>query len=1075
MLQKQKISIPLARGLNTKEDDKQVMAGDLLELENAVFETPKKIKKRNGYTDLAKTILDGPRTLTFSQIGSSIDSGSFLALFKDELLMGDGHSLFSFSESDDEWGYKGRMESCRVSNKAIFQDQQTQHNVDTAVNTTLGLTLFAWEIYDSPPETFLETFIGIGIAVVDNETNQVVFRDTLDNTTSRPRCVSIGSNLYVVYVDSDDNDLHSISVTTESLGTPASFITDIDTTTPNYDLLVVDDTTLYVAYNGTSTTVKIASFNSSLVSQNTHSESSESAPNGICIFEDDSDQLWIGFNDGTDTKAFIRNADLSTEILAVTDVETSISNAQNITGIFDGTQGIFFYDQPGDPAVATKIDATVQGGGFNMPAVDSTINITFSNTNVVPFGRQIIFVNTAGYFLASPSQTATMPCKNLGLIANAAPTTPIAAGEAVSATIGRSNSVIRYNTLTEAGTSGTAADYIKSCALVSRAFINDGVASVIVGFDDPVQPTYFLTSLYNVDSEIVTTNANISAKIFANEAGGIPNKSVLSNVNLLSGNTYKLGLPRIINLVNKSEEGNPFTVAFNGVFSSEIDMEPSQISRQQLGDNLHIASGVLQMYDGNRVVEHNFHLFPKILNVSALGSTGFLSAGTYSWIVVYTWTDAQGNIHRSTPSDSLSLTASANDEVRVSIAPLRITEKENVTIEVYRTLVNGSIYYRVDTQSNDFPISNDITLTAQNFDDDQSDNDISGNEILYTSGEIQNNSLPAPISLSTFKNRLVVVSSDKNTSDFYSKQVVSGSPVETSLSFTRNTDQSSGSVINEIQMDDKNVIFKETSIFVVVGTGPSASGANNDFTEPTLIASDVGLVDRNSLVLFPNGVLFKSNKGIYLLDRSLNVQYIGDRVEDFNGSNVISAKLRAKENRVIFFLSNGKTVVYDYFVNNWSSFTNHSSVDADIFNNLLYYLASDGTVKKETDGTFSDSGTFIPIKVKTPWLSAANLQGFQRVYRVMLLGEFKSNHSLQVKLYRDFSETSFQTITITPTSGELYQFDIRPSIQKCQAMQIEIQDVETDTIGESFDLSNIAIEVGIKQGLNKLPASKTNA
>lgn len=55
-LERQVITMPLAQGVDTKTDDKQVVAGKLLELENGVFTRLKAIRKRNGYAALGQTI-----------------------------------------------------------------------------------------------------------------------------------------------------------------------------------------------------------------------------------------------------------------------------------------------------------------------------------------------------------------------------------------------------------------------------------------------------------------------------------------------------------------------------------------------------------------------------------------------------------------------------------------------------------------------------------------------------------------------------------------------------------------------------------------------------------------------------------------------------------------------------------------------------------------------------------------------------------------------------------------------------------------------------------------------------------
>ena len=52
-LQKQTAAVTLSQGMDTKTDPKQVIAGKLLILENGVFTSPKRIRKRNGYRALS--------------------------------------------------------------------------------------------------------------------------------------------------------------------------------------------------------------------------------------------------------------------------------------------------------------------------------------------------------------------------------------------------------------------------------------------------------------------------------------------------------------------------------------------------------------------------------------------------------------------------------------------------------------------------------------------------------------------------------------------------------------------------------------------------------------------------------------------------------------------------------------------------------------------------------------------------------------------------------------------------------------------------------------------------------------
>ncbi len=1071
-LEKSAVSIPFQAGVDTKTDPKQVAAGELLTLENAVFKTLKEIRKRNGFGPLGQDVMSGPYSLSFSKVGATVSSGSFAASFKDELLVGDGFSLFSYSDSDDKFSYRGRLKSARVSSSAIFKNQYNNINPDSAVNTTSGYSLYAFESWDNDPRT-IGTYLGVGYCITDTATGQILYNNALSATTSRPRCVAIGALLYLIYFDSADNELHAISIGSQSPGATIDIITDIDPTLPNYDCLVFNSQ-LYVAYNGTGSTVKVASF-SSLMASIASVSKGEVASNGICIFSDASNNAWVSYNDSTDTKAFIMDSALAVTVLAPTVVEAAVSGVQNVTGIHDGTRGIIFYDQPGDLEL-NSASAVELSAGFVMPAVGGTDFITVTGTaqEVSEISGQIIFIPTAGYFYMSPVPLSggLVQIENLGYPGNAAPTTAIAFPQELTPTLAYSNAVIRYNTLTVGGVSGSAAVFTRSAALTSRAFLNNGVASVMICHDSKLQPTYFLASLYNIDSLSAIQIANFSAKILEASAAGIPDKSVLCSANLLTANNYSFALSGKVFANEKTFGNNQVIFFFNGISQATVDLAPTQVSTQVLGDNLHVAAGALEMYDGKNVVEHNFHLYPHIVKGSISGSgNGSLSAGTYGYKAVYEWIDAQGQIHRSAPSPNFSITVAAFDETSLVIPNLRITSKATATIALYRTAANGTTYFRVDTQNLAFPYTNSVVTDYTTIPDVSGDAEISGNEQLYTNGEVENIAYPSPKTLGVYKNRLTVVPADSPTTYLYSKQVVPGAPVEPSDLFFQNTDQSSGDIIGLAAMDDKNILFKEGNVYFVVGTGPSPSGANNDLTDPTLIATDVGLVDPASIVSFPFGLLFKSQKGIYILDRSLQVNYIGAKVEAYNQFSVVSARLVANTNQVRFILSNGQSLVFDYFVNTWSVFTNQAAVDSVVHNSSYYRLKSNGQVLKE-NALFSDNGDFISMKLVTTWLGLGVLQGFQRVYKALLLGEFFSAHNLSVSFAYDFNSTLFQTTVFTPVAG-VYQFRVNLTRQKCEAVQITIQDVDTGTDGESFSLSAMGLEVGIKRGLNKIGETKS--
>jgi hypothetical protein len=307
----------------------------------------------------------------------------------------------------------------------------------------------------------------------------------------------------------------------------------------------------------------------------------------------------------------------------------------------------------------------------------------------------------------------------------------------------------------------------------------------------------------------------------------------------------------------------------------------------------------------------------------------------------------------------------------------------------------------------------------------------------------------------------------------------------------KTVDPRGGFITSIATIDDKLLVFKNSQIFYIVGQGPTNTGLNNDLSDAILITTDAGCIDPRSVVGSPVGILFKSRKGIYLIDRSLAVVYIGAAVEAYNSDNITSATLSADVNQVRFTLESGVTLVYDYFVQQWGVFTNSHAVDSLIWNGSTMLLRADGKVLEETSGVYTDDGQPIHLKLATSWFSFAQVQGFQRVRRAELLGAWKSPHQLKISVCYDFDDTVVQEVLVnstTPTTFggaspygagsyggqfQLYQWRIDLARQKCQAVKFIIEDLPSVTgSGEGLSLSSLAFEVGAKQGLNKVPASQ---
>ena len=151
--------------------------------------------------------------------------------------------------------------------------------------------------------------------------------------------------------------------------------------------------------------------------------------------------------------------------------------------------------------------------------------------------------------------------------------------------------------------------------------------------------------------------------------------------------------------------------------------------------------------------------------------------------------------------------------------------------------------------------------------------------------------------------------------------------------------------------------------------------------------------------------MFKSTKGIRLLTRSREVVPVGDPVEAYNAQAVRRATVMPDRTAVLFLTDDGLSLYYDYQFGQWSTFTNHEGYDAAVVSNTYYYLRADSIVFCETPGVHADGLARITLRLETAWLHMVeHLQGFQRFWKLLLLGTWSSPHQLAISQRMSYDE-----------------------------------------------------------------------
>lgn len=1025
---KQLLPVPFAGGIDSKTDPFQVQAGKLADLQNGIFRQTGAVGRRWGYKKLGQSVIGQP---------SPISSCAALQPFNEELILFDGLKAYSYIQADDAWASKGSIVSVIQSNQNIIAGNAQQISPD--FGTLGGVELYAWE----------DSRGGIRYSIFDANTGTIIVNDQqlftgMQSVARAPKVIPFAAaNLILVFFDSglgtvnyckfSPSNPSLINAGSESIINSAAFSSLGSAGSPFY---------LDAAVAGDGLTVHVAAF----------------ATPGNLVPGTGANLYYVALNSSLHY-AWTPAASLA----AVTWESLTTPPLLNLIP---------------DPARGQMILV------FTDPSVFSVNAFSYNtNTAVVSWIKFLL------------SGVASAPFQSVsGVVVNGVFTF---VGDAPAATSGPLASPFyqriwtgSYNIVTNV--IGPTSIFKTSVGLASKPFQYNGAVYYNVAFQSPLQSTYF-----TLDS-----SGNVVGKVFAGLCGGL---LASSDFTLPECPAIKPGIFKYANLTKalpNTEAGQ--VISLLSVNATKLDFfDSNQFLSATINGSLYTVGGVLQAYEGAQFVELGFNVYPE--NITLAASTGGgQSAGVYNYCVTYEWNDNNDRTDISTPSTALSITLTAGQSVNITVPTLKLTKKGKVKIVIYRTQANGTILYRVTSAV--VPFYNDPTQDFLVFNDALSDVSIQGNGAMYTQplvlGQnpiVPNSAPPACSLIATYSTRLFIAGLDDPYTIWYSQQTLANSPMQFSDLLTLSTDPDGGPITALARLDANLIIFKSNAIFYITGQGPTPTGDSNDIGVPIAIPSgDIGCISQNSIVTTPIGLLFQSANGIYLLDRGLNVSYKGAPVEKFNGLTIVSATLVPNQ-WVIFTTNDDLALVYDYYYDQWSTFTNHHSIDSALYlgdSNLFVYANPSGQVFLQTPTAFSDNGVAIPFSLTTAPIALAGLQGYQRAYFAYLLGTYKGTHNLNVGAAFDYDQTftnlaavAVDQILGSSTFGSkspfgsdaffggmaqgqgVYQFRI-DLLRKCQAVQLQIADQQSNPGDEGFSLSALTFLIGVKQGGNKVPAVK---
>ncbi len=1080
-LQKQQVAINFAGGIDQKTDPYQIPIGKFAALENGVFDKAGRLTKRNGYAPLA-TLPD--------------TSSTFLTTFNDNLTA-IGTSFYAYSEGTHTWINKGPLRSMDLHVLPLVRSSLNQIHGDSAIASN-GWVCTAYT--ENVPTAGVNT-AAYKYVISDSTTGQnIVAPTTLTDASGTAKVFLMGRYFIIVFTATVAAvpTVRYLAINAQTglqiqYGSISSAYTP--SATCNFDAVVANNA-LYVAWNGSDGggAIRVTKLDSSLTvfTPKVFSSNAATVMNVCADISGSTANIYITWYDsGTSAiKAAIVSQSL-VQVLAPTSIATSVDVA-NLTAYATDGLATLYYERNNTYSLAGTPTNFISMRTYTVTGTVSAATVTARS---VGLASKVFFYNGEFYFLAAYGSdyqptyflldgdgdvvaklaysngggyvTAGLP--NANLDGNIVRISYLRKDllQAVNKAQGATNTTgvyaqtgVNLATFT-IGTSDLGAAEIGKDLHVTGGFIwaYDGTTPVEHGFHVWPDSLYAATTLSGGGLKS-QQYYYVGTYEWADSQGNLFRSAPSIPKSVLIGSAT----PYTTTSIFTAGQSTITVLSAAGFYAGQV------VTDTTTPGNITTGTTILSVNYGANTI---------ILSAPVTGN----SAGA--------------------PGDTLSVAEVS--KVTLEFPTLRLTYKEAnpVQLVIYRWSAAQQTYYQVTSIA--APLLNDMTVDAVTYVDKAPDNQILGNNILYTTGGVvENIAAPACAAMTLFKSRLMVLDSEDRNTLWYSKQVLSNTPAEMSdlfsiyVSPTVSAQGSTGDVTTLAALDDKLILFKANAAYYITGNGPDNTGANNDFSEPAFITATVGCTNQRSIVFIPSGLMFQSDKGIWLLGRDLSTKYIGADVEESTRTGQVQSAVNVPgTNQVRFTLDSGITLMYDYYYNQWATFTNVPAISSTLYNGLHTYLDALGRAFIETPGAYLDRSTPVLMSLTTAPLNLAGLQGFERAYEFYLLGTYISPHKLYCYIAYDYSASPQQLSIITPDNrpdtwgsealwgsgeawggkeGNVEQWRVFLQQQKCQSVQITIKEVYDPSLGVmaggGLTLSGINLTVGIKSGRPKLKATR---
>lgn len=1085
-LQETTIAFNFGQGLELKQDPKQIPAGKFLNLQNMVFDKGGLLQKRNGFNQLSLLPIDTNATLltTFNNNLTAISN-----------------TISAYNTANNNWVNKGNIQPLKLNTLPLIRSNTNQSQADIAISTS-GLIC---TVYTDQDTSDLSTPV-YKYVIANAITGQNIISPTQipanDGGTliGSPRVYFYGSNFVILFTNHIGSQYHLqfIAVSTSNIGTvtaPQDIESTYDFTTGlSYDGAVCNNR-LYIGFSNSSggQAIRLCYLDSNLnVSSFVTFPGSKATLMGLGT---DGTNITAAFYDSVSSTGYTLAVDQGLAPILMPVQIIPAENVSNITPTIQNGNITIYYEVANNYGYDASVP-THYVNSISVPIDTGIPTSPYIAIRSIGLASKVFIIGNTQYFLGA-YQSSLQPTYFLINATLSTQTEPIIVGKLAYSNGGGYLSTGLPNVVLN-GLSVSIPYLFKD--LISS--VNKGT-NVVAGtqVDGIYSQTGINYATFTLDNQVDTVEIGSCLQlsggflwqydgyqpveqnffVWPDDVEGVPNNSggamlaqqyyyqVVYEWTDNQGNAHR-SAPSVPTLVDMSSGNLAFTqptpITFTGAGAAGqnfLDSDPQ--TGLQIGQILTDTTNPSSIQ----------------ANTSITAIPGGVSI------------ELSLPIALDISSDTISTATICS--VTLNIPTLRLTYKTSnpVKITVYRWSTAQQEYFEVT--SIDMPILNELDVDYVAYTDTLADSEILGNALIYTTGGVvEDVNAPANEIMTLWQTRLFLVDAEDQNLIWFSKQVIEATPIEMSDLFTIyvaptiGASGSTGPITALGAMDANLIIFKKDAMYYISGTGPDNTGANNLFSDPVFITSVCGCTNQRSIVNTPQGLMFQSDKGIWMLDRSLGTNYIGAPVDSIAlSSNVVSSILVPGTNQVRFTMDNGITLVYDYYYAQWSTFNNIPGVSSCVQNNLHTFLDSFGRVFQESIGKYLDGSSPVLISFTTGWLQLSGVASYQRIREFALTGDYLSPHLLEMQVAYDFGYP-IQQSTIRPTNytgtygsdslygqttpfggpGKLEQWRVFTQKQKCQTFQITLNEVYDPSFGvvagAGFNLSAITCEVAVKRG-----------